>query len=347
MFSSPLFGSHPRRFRCNRYIYPVLSRRSGGLSIGVNLSPDARCNFDCVYCQVVCRRPDLDSPTAADAPGASLPPAVAPPLRQPSVGSPDAIAPEADELKDPSSGAPLGGACDESPGEGIDVRLLREELDEILARAVDGSIFDEPPFRDVPPGLRRLNDIALSGDGEPTLSPSFPEVVDICAEARRHYALDDVKIVLITNASLLDRPRVAAALEVLDRNGGEIWAKLDAGTEGYYRRVARTNVPWSRILENLRGAARVRPIVVQTLLARLAGEPPPEEELEAYCRRLGEIVAGGGRIKLVQIHTVARPPAETWVAPLAIFELEAIARRVRAATGLDVATFPGARAVDP
>jgi hypothetical protein len=30
----------------------VISRRSGGLSIGVNLNPDKICNFDCIYCQV-------------------------------------------------------------------------------------------------------------------------------------------------------------------------------------------------------------------------------------------------------------------------------------------------------
>jgi wyosine [tRNA(Phe)-imidazoG37] synthetase (radical SAM superfamily) len=30
----------------------VLSRRSGGISVGVNLNPDKVCNFDCIYCQV-------------------------------------------------------------------------------------------------------------------------------------------------------------------------------------------------------------------------------------------------------------------------------------------------------
>jgi wyosine [tRNA(Phe)-imidazoG37] synthetase (radical SAM superfamily) len=34
------------------YIYPVLSRRSGGLSIGVNLNPNNACNWRCIYCQV-------------------------------------------------------------------------------------------------------------------------------------------------------------------------------------------------------------------------------------------------------------------------------------------------------
>ena len=47
-----LFTSHPRSFETNRFVYPVVSRRSGGVSIGVNLNPDKVCNFDCIYCQV-------------------------------------------------------------------------------------------------------------------------------------------------------------------------------------------------------------------------------------------------------------------------------------------------------
>src|SRR3990172_3508038 len=47
-----LFAAHPRTFRANHYVYPVLSRRSGGISIGINLNLDKVCNFHCVYCQV-------------------------------------------------------------------------------------------------------------------------------------------------------------------------------------------------------------------------------------------------------------------------------------------------------
>ena len=43
---------HPRTFHENRFVYPVLSRRSHGLSVGINLNPDKICNFDCIYCQV-------------------------------------------------------------------------------------------------------------------------------------------------------------------------------------------------------------------------------------------------------------------------------------------------------
>jgi wyosine [tRNA(Phe)-imidazoG37] synthetase (radical SAM superfamily) len=38
-----------------RYVYPVISRRAGGVSVGINLNPNNACNWRCVYCQV----PDL------------------------------------------------------------------------------------------------------------------------------------------------------------------------------------------------------------------------------------------------------------------------------------------------
>src|SRR5438270_9488322 len=47
-----LFAQHERTFEQFRFVYPVLSRRSQGISIGVNLNPDKVCNFDCIYCQV-------------------------------------------------------------------------------------------------------------------------------------------------------------------------------------------------------------------------------------------------------------------------------------------------------
>ena len=34
------------------YVYPVVSRRAGGVSVGINLNPNNACNWACVYCQV-------------------------------------------------------------------------------------------------------------------------------------------------------------------------------------------------------------------------------------------------------------------------------------------------------
>jgi wyosine [tRNA(Phe)-imidazoG37] synthetase (radical SAM superfamily) len=48
-------------------VYPVISRRAGGISIGVNLHPNNACNFRCVYCQVeglvLGAGPDIDLAT--------------------------------------------------------------------------------------------------------------------------------------------------------------------------------------------------------------------------------------------------------------------------------------------
>ncbi len=44
--------NHDRKVAGLRYLYPVISRRAGGLSIGVNLNPNQACNWRCVYCQV-------------------------------------------------------------------------------------------------------------------------------------------------------------------------------------------------------------------------------------------------------------------------------------------------------
>ena len=47
---------HSRTRGKSRYVYAVLSRRSRGISVGINLDPQKTCNFDCVYCEVIDRR---------------------------------------------------------------------------------------------------------------------------------------------------------------------------------------------------------------------------------------------------------------------------------------------------
>ncbi len=47
---------HDRAANGRRFVYVVRSRRSGGLSVGINLDPQQTCNFDCVYCEVIDRR---------------------------------------------------------------------------------------------------------------------------------------------------------------------------------------------------------------------------------------------------------------------------------------------------
>lgn len=48
-------SDHSRDIAGLKYVYPVISRRAGGLSIGINFNTNNACNWRCVYCQV----PDL------------------------------------------------------------------------------------------------------------------------------------------------------------------------------------------------------------------------------------------------------------------------------------------------
>lgn len=276
---------HERSFEHCRFVYPVLSRRSRGISVGVNLNPDKVCNFDCIYCQV-------DRTT-------------------------------------------------QSETQFVELDALVAELREVLQVVASGEIYETAKFRDIPPELRRLNDIAFSGDGEPTTYRNFDTIIETCAALKRELGLDNVKMVLITNASMFHRPHVQRGLTILDENNGEIWAKLDAGTAEYFKLIDRTPISFTQMLENITAAARVRPLVIQSLFMRVAGEGPSPAELAAFCDRLREIVLAGGKLSLVQVYTVARRPAEGFVAPLADAEVDAIAQMVRERTGVPAAPFYG------
>ena len=270
--------SHPRNWRENLYVYPVISRRSRGLSIGVNLSPNAACNFDCVYCQV------------------------------------------------DRSGAPRVHQ--------VDPQCLQDELAETIESAQRGVLFGDRAFADVPATLRDIKDIAFSGDGEPTACTRFRECVEVAASVKREAGLDEAKLVLITNACYLTQPQVAIALAVMDENNGQVWAKLDAGTEHYYRQINRPSHPLQHVIDNIIAAARVRPVVIQSLFMHLDDKPPDESELLASVDRLKEITGAGGRIDYVQVYTVARRPAEDFVTPLTRDEVDRIVGLVRTGAGL-------------
>jgi wyosine [tRNA(Phe)-imidazoG37] synthetase (radical SAM superfamily) len=147
--------------------------------------------------------------------------------------------------------------------------------------------------------------------------------------------------VLITNASMFHRPHVQRGLAILDENNGEIWAKLEAGTDEYYHLIERTPIPLRQILDNITAAARVRSLVIQSLFMRVNNEPPSQAELEAFCARLNEITTAGGQLKLVQIYTVARRPAESFVASLTDAEVDAIVNLVKERTGLASIAYYG------
>ncbi|MCS6970798.1 MAG: radical SAM protein [Planctomycetota bacterium] len=209
----------------------------------------------------------------------------------------------------------------------VDEQALLAELAALLAMARDGAIWQEAPFDRTPPALRRLNDIAFSGDGEPTSYPRFPEVL-AAVDALRQRQAPELPLVVITNATLFHRPAVRAALLSLALHD-EIWAKLDAGSEDWYRRIDRSRIPFARVLGNLRELGRARALVIQSLWCRVAGQPPPRYEVASWVERLAWLQAEQARIARIQVYTISRPTAEPWVAALRDEELAAIADAAR------------------
>ena len=266
---------HDRRAAGRRWVYLVRSRRTGGLSVGINLDPQKTCNFDCVYCEVVDRK------------------AIARHVGRP--------------------------------------RVPLEEVASELAELLDALRGCDDPLRDV----------AFAGDGEPSTFRGFLPLARRVFEVRDAAGLEGLPVILITNGSGLGRAEMLEAHDLFAARGGVLWVKLDAGTEGFYRAVCRTAVPYARVLGNLERAARRHPVVVQSMFFRSdALGAPAAAEVGAWASRLAAVVRAGGALAGVQVYTISRETMEEGIHPLGKAELEAIAEAARAALpGVPVATY--------
>ena len=252
---------HSRDSAALTYVYPVVSRRSGGVSVGINLNVDNACNWRCIYCQV----PGLQR---GSAPSADLP-------------------------------------------------LLGKELRGFLEQVLHGDFMNTQ----VPPEARRLNDIALSGNGEPTSAPNFAAVVELIGEIMAEFELiGKIKLVLITNGSLMHRPEVQAGLRSMAPLGGEVWFKLDRATAQGMAEINDTRQTPEKVREHLRIAAGLCPAWLQTCVFALDGKPPGDAEIAAYLEFVGSLEEAGIRIEGVMLYGLARPPLQTEAARLSAVE---------------------------
>jgi len=84
-----------------------------------------------------------------------------------------------------------------------------------------------------------------------------------------------------------------------------------------------------KILSNILNTAQERPIKVQTCFMNVNGEMPKEEEIYVYCDRINNIVNNGGQISAIQLYTVSRPPAESYVTALSDNQMDYVAQRLQ------------------
>ncbi|MCK6396464.1 radical SAM protein [Zoogloea sp.] len=273
-------SDHNRSFIDMTYVYPVVSRRAGGVSVGINLNPNNACNWHCAYCQV----PGL-----------------------------------------------VRGAAPE-----IDLPQLARELAGFLEELIHGHFMDEH----VPPEARVIRDIAFSGNGEPTGCRNFVEIVERVVAIRDAAGLEAVPIRLITNGSLVDRPGVQEALKVLAAAGGEVWFKLDAGTEADIARINGVDIKPQAHGRRLALCASLCPTWVQTCLFGWDGVQPTKAFMDAYLALLKSIDTKA--LRGVHLYGVARQsfqPEAVHLQRLQPEEIECIAKRLKD-EGLTVTVSP-------
>lgn len=265
------------------YVYPVVSRRARGVSVGVNLNPNKACNWRCIYCQV----PGL--------------------VR--------------------------------GKGPPIDLAVLRQELRGLLTAIVRGDYLE----KNVPEGARRLNDIAFSGDGEPTSSPDLLDALEVVADLRQELGLGpDVRTIFITNGSLVEREEVGRALERLRGLGGEVWFKLDTATREGFERINSMAIEPAAHLARLRRCAALCPTWVQSCFFSLDGREPDERERRAYLDALAGLVRDGVPLRGVLLYGLARPSCQPEAPRLGRLDdawIERFARDIEK-TGLRVEASP-------
>ena len=241
-------ANHDRDSAALRYVYPVVSRRAGGVSVGINLNTNNACNWRCIYCQV---------------PGLSR------------------------------GAAPA-----------TDLAVLETELRDFLDELLHGDFMRSR----VPDGARRINDIALSGNGEPTSSAEFARVIELVARVRREVALpESVKTVLITNGSLLYRSQVRQGLRDIAKLNGEVWFKLDRASVAGMQRINDIRMSVGKVRDNLIAAIACCPTWLQTCWFALDGEAPSHQDEDDYLEFLAALLRDGHKPQGVLLYSLARP----------------------------------------
>ncbi|SOD19436.1 radical SAM protein [Nitrosomonas ureae] len=266
--------NHSRDSAGLTYVYPVISRRAGGVSIGINLNPNNACNWRCVYCQV----PELKRGSAPR----------------------------------------------------IDLSRLESELQSFLRDLIHGDFM----HKQVPPEARKIHDIALSGNGEPTSAKEFDQVIELIGRVKKDFALpEDLKIVLITNGSLIYRPTVQAGLKQMAELNGEVWFKFDRALATARQYINNTSISLRKINDHLRITTSLCPTWLQTCVFQINAMPPAEEEIVAYLNFLQQLINNKIPLKGVLLYGIARPSLQPEAVQLSTVDeswLSAYAKRIEA-----------------
>ena len=174
------------------------------------------------------------------------------------------------------------------------------------------------------------NSITFSGNGEPTLHPDFPEIIDITIKLRDKYVPKAV-ISVLTNGTRIHDDRIFKALLKVDNN----ICKLDGGTNNAINKINLPNVKidiakYIQCLQRFEGQ-----VIIQTLFLRGKHhndniDNTTEEEINLWLEHLKKI-----KPRKTMIYVIDRETPEKNLEKLSSDEMSKIADKVKA-LGLNV-----------
>lgn len=211
-----------------------------------------------------------------------------------------------------------------SQGKGTSGLPTREEV----ARDLDAKL------REMKEKGETLDVITFSGNGEPTLHPEFPGVIDDTLAIRDRW-FPGAKVSVLTNSTRIFTPDVAEALKRVDNN----ILKLDSAIEPSMRLIDRpTSKEFTveRVVDGLkqfRGTGIIQTMILRGEHAGKRIDNTTPEEVEALIGAYREI-----QPKEVMLYSLDRSTPEEKLQKVPKEELDEIAAKIRAA-GINVADF--------
>lgn len=170
-----------------------------------------------------------------------------------------------------------------------------------------------------------IDSITFSGNGEPTLHPNFPEIIEGLLVIRDKYYPDSV-ITCLSNATRLLDDKVREALLKIENP----MLKLDAGLPQLYRLINRPTIPitMEQTVEGLRhfhGKFIMQSMFLKGVIDEKPFDNTSEENVSAWLKIVGEL-----RPKRVVMYSLDRETPAKQLVKIYKPDLEPIADRVRA-----------------
>ncbi|MGN1211332.1 MAG: radical SAM protein [Candidatus Cryptobacteroides sp.] len=162
-----------------------------------------------------------------------------------------------------------------------------------------------------------IDSITFSGNGEPTLNPSFPEIIDVTLALRNKY-YPESKISVLSNATRLTNPLILEALKKVDNP----ILKIDASTDGGVVTINRPSGKYSLsevvdAMESFNGD-----FILQTMFLRGGGfDSSDKEMLEGWMNIVRKVAP-----REIMVYTIDRETPETGLVKFSVEEMTGLVK---------------------